>query len=81
MKQIRPDALILDGGLATELQARGCDISGALWSARVLRTAPETLDAVAQTVAPQADLEPTLVLRALRQTQDQLDEAVANGRA
>jgi homocysteine S-methyltransferase len=44
MKQIRPSAMILDGGLATELQARGCDISGALWSARVLRTAPETIE-------------------------------------
>jgi len=44
MKPIRPDALILDGGLATELQARGCDISGALWSARVLRTAPEIIE-------------------------------------
>jgi hypothetical protein len=39
------------------------------------------LDEVAQGVAPQADLDPTLVLRALRQTQDQLDAAVANGRA
>ncbi len=29
--------LLLDGGLATELEARGCDISGALWSARVLQ--------------------------------------------
>jgi homocysteine S-methyltransferase len=36
--------LILDGGLATELEARGCDISGALWSARVLRTAPEIIE-------------------------------------
>lgn len=44
MKPIRPDTLILDGGLATELQARGCDISGALWSARVLRTAPEIIE-------------------------------------
>ena len=44
MKQIRPNAMILDGGLATELQARGCDISGALWSARVLRTAPEVIE-------------------------------------
>jgi homocysteine S-methyltransferase len=44
MKQIRPNAMILDGGLATELQARGCDISGALWSARVLRTAPEIIE-------------------------------------
>ncbi len=36
--------MILDGGLATELEARGCDISGSLWSARVLRTAPETIE-------------------------------------
>jgi homocysteine S-methyltransferase len=44
MKQTRHAAMILDGGLATELQARGCDISGALWSARVLRAAPETIE-------------------------------------
>ena len=49
--------------------------------AAVLNTAPETLDEAAQGVAPQADLDPTLVLRALRQTQDQLDAAAANGRA
>ena len=36
--------MVLDGGLATELEARGCDISGALWSARVLRTAPEAIE-------------------------------------
>lgn len=35
---------ILDGGLATELKARGCDISGSLWSARVLRSAPEAIE-------------------------------------
>ena len=35
---------ILDGGLATELEARGCDISGSLWSARVLRAAPEAIE-------------------------------------
>jgi homocysteine S-methyltransferase len=34
----------LDGGLATELEARGCDISGSLWSARVLRAAPEAIE-------------------------------------
>lgn len=44
MNQFRPRAMILDGGLATELEARGCDISGALWSARVLRTAPEVIE-------------------------------------
>lgn len=34
---------ILDGGLATELQQRGYDISGPLWSARVLDEAPEAI--------------------------------------
>lgn len=34
------DILILDGGLATELEKRGYDISGPLWSARLLVDAP-----------------------------------------
>lgn len=34
------DALILDGGLATELEARGCDLSDELWSARLLLDDP-----------------------------------------
>lgn len=34
---------ILDGGMATELERRGCDISGPLWSARVLDEAPEAI--------------------------------------
>jgi homocysteine S-methyltransferase len=38
--------VILDGGLATELEARGCDISGALWSARVLQEQPEAIEAL-----------------------------------
>lgn len=33
--------LVLDGGLATELEARGHELSGGLWSARLLRDAPE----------------------------------------
>ena len=37
--------VILDGGLATELERRGQDVSGALWSARVLRDAPEVIRA------------------------------------
>ena len=37
---------VLDGGMATELERRGCDISGPLWSAKVLDTAPETIAAV-----------------------------------
>lgn len=35
--------LILDGGLATELEAGGHDLSGALWSARLLSSDPEAI--------------------------------------
>jgi homocysteine S-methyltransferase len=38
--------LILDGGLATELERRGHDISGKLWSALILRTDPEAIEQV-----------------------------------
>lgn len=37
-------AILLDGGLATELEQRGLDISGALWSARVLVEAPDAIE-------------------------------------
>jgi homocysteine S-methyltransferase len=36
--------IVLDGGLATELEARGHDISGRLWSARLLRSDPEAIE-------------------------------------
>ena len=36
----RPGPVILDGGLATELMARGADLSGGLWSARALLEEP-----------------------------------------
>src|SRR5215210_650349 len=32
--------VVLDGGLSTELEARGHDVSSALWSARLLRDDP-----------------------------------------
>lgn len=35
--------MILDGGLATELEARGCDLSDDLWSARLLMDRPELI--------------------------------------
>ena len=38
--------VILDGGLASELERRGHDVSGALWSAGVLRDAPDAVRAV-----------------------------------
>ncbi|MEB5974573.1 homocysteine S-methyltransferase [Pantoea dispersa] len=37
------DTLILDGALATELEARGCDLADALWSAKVLMENPELI--------------------------------------
>lgn len=37
---------VLDGALATELELRGCDISGPLWSAHVLDTSPAAIVAV-----------------------------------
>lgn len=36
-------ALILDGGLATELEHRGCDLSDDLWSARLLADDPDLI--------------------------------------
>jgi homocysteine S-methyltransferase len=39
-------ALIADGGLATELEARGHDLSDPLWSARLLVDAPHAITAV-----------------------------------
>jgi len=38
------DTIVLDGGLATELERRGHDVSSSLWSARLLQTAPEAIE-------------------------------------
>ncbi|MFG2941975.1 homocysteine S-methyltransferase [Streptomyces sp. NPDC048282] len=38
--------LVLDGGMSNELEAQGHDLSGALWSARLLRDAPDAIAAV-----------------------------------
>ncbi|HTW50154.1 MAG TPA: homocysteine S-methyltransferase [Acidobacteriaceae bacterium] len=37
---------VLDGAMATELERRGCDISGPLWSAHVLDESPAAISAV-----------------------------------
>jgi homocysteine S-methyltransferase len=43
---LEPDhVLVTDGGLATELEARGHDLSDSLWSARLLMDAPEEIKA------------------------------------
>src|SRR5579862_4118700 len=43
MSFLVPDdtVLVADGGLATELEARGNDLSDSLWSARILMDAPD----------------------------------------
>ncbi|MFD9428232.1 MULTISPECIES: homocysteine S-methyltransferase [unclassified Streptomyces] len=38
-------AVLLDGGLSNQLEAQGCDLSDALWSARLLADAPEQIEA------------------------------------
>ena len=38
--------VVLDGGLATELEARGFDLTDRLWSARLLLTDPAAIEAV-----------------------------------
>ncbi|MFF7181066.1 homocysteine S-methyltransferase [Streptomyces sp. NPDC008121] len=39
------EVLVLDGGLSNQLQAQGCDLSDALWSARLLADGPEQIEA------------------------------------
>ncbi|MFI0739120.1 homocysteine S-methyltransferase [Streptomyces sp. NPDC021100] len=36
--------LVLDGGLSNQLEAQGCDLSDALWSARLLMDGPEQIE-------------------------------------
>jgi HD-like signal output (HDOD) protein len=48
--------------------------------AHALMLAPETLEQAAEAVAPQAELDLTLVLRAVRQEQELLASAASNGR-
>jgi homocysteine S-methyltransferase len=45
MSFVVPDdaVLVADGGLATELEARGNDLSDSLWSARLLMDAPDQI--------------------------------------
>ena len=40
--QLQP-VVVLDGGLATELERRGCDLRNSLWSARVLLESPNII--------------------------------------
>ncbi len=40
------EVVVLDGGMSNALQDRGHDVSGALWTARILRDAPDEIVAV-----------------------------------
>ncbi|MDT4980348.1 MAG: homocysteine S-methyltransferase, partial [Pseudonocardiales bacterium] len=40
---VRERVVVLDGGLATELERRGHDLSSDLWSARLLRDDPDEI--------------------------------------
>jgi homocysteine S-methyltransferase len=46
MRKQLPERMVLDGGFATELERKGYDISGTLWSARALLDAPDLVRAV-----------------------------------
>lgn len=37
--------VLLDGGLSNQLAAQGCDLSGDLWSGRVLAERPDQVEA------------------------------------
>ena len=39
----RDRPILIDGGLATQLEAQGCDIGNALWSASLLQTNPDAI--------------------------------------
>ena len=39
----RDQPMLLDGGLATQLEAQGCDIGNDLWSASLLKSNPEAI--------------------------------------
>ena len=39
----RDRPILIDGGLATQLEAQGCNIDGELWSAKLLRTDPDAI--------------------------------------
>ncbi|MBS0444683.1 MAG: HDOD domain-containing protein [Proteobacteria bacterium] len=66
------------GELPMQLARRGVCAISAL--AHALMTDPELLDAAAEQIAPQADLDPLLVLRGARRVQEQIEAAVARDR-
>jgi HD-like signal output (HDOD) protein len=66
------------GELPMQLQRRSICALSAL--AHALMTNPDSLDEVAEKVAPQADLEASLVLRGARRVKEQIEAAVERSR-
>jgi HD-like signal output (HDOD) protein len=66
------------GQLPMQLPRRGVCAISALTHA--LMTNPDALDVVADKIAPQAELDPLLVLRGVRRVQEQIEAAVARER-
>ncbi len=86
VESLRADVpLVLDGGLATELEARGHDLSDARWSARLLEDDPEAivaahrayLDASARVLitASYQATEPELLRRSVELAREARDRA------
>ncbi|MDC6167115.1 HDOD domain-containing protein [Paucibacter sp. XJ19-41] len=76
---VRHHVQIQDGLLIPEAAQRRsiCAISAIAW---VLMNKPADLEEVAHAIAPQAQLDETLVLRAARRVSEQLNEAQSRGR-
>ncbi len=70
-------AVQADGVFPPQMARRSIGALSAV--AHALLQAPDTLEAVVAAIAPQAELEPTLVLRGARQVQDKLAEALEHG--
>ena len=80
--------IVLDGGLATQLEAQGCDINNALWSASIITGDPQAivdahrayLDAGAQIIisASYQAIDPDLIAGAVCLAAQARDEFVAD---
>jgi HD-like signal output (HDOD) protein len=73
--------VIVNATLALPMQLPRRAICALSALANALMTDPDSLDTVAAKVAPQAELDATLVLRGARKVQQQIEEAVARDRA
>jgi homocysteine S-methyltransferase len=84
-------ALVLDGGLATRLEAMGHDLSGPLWSARLIAEAPQSIvDAHLDFIRAGADVittasyqttDPVLVARSVALAKEAVSRASRVSRA